>query len=101
MGNREIKVDAFTVSRHSQAMSQKNSNLQTKASKSNVDGGKTNFSGYTKGISCNVELKGAVAALVSDINKDCNNIRYAAAELNGLDVEISKKLDGMNLNIMK
>ena len=101
MGNREIKVDAFTVSRHAQTMSQKNSALQTKASASRVKGGTTNFKGYTKGISCKSELSSAVAGLVSDIRKDCGNIRLAASELNGLDVEISKKLDGKGLFLMK
>lgn len=101
MGDREIKVDAFTVGKHSRTIEQKNSILQTKASKSKVKGGKTNFSGYTKGISCKGDLDAAVTGLTSDVNKDCNNIRRAASELNGLDVDISKKLDGKGIFLMK
>ncbi|MBR2674834.1 MAG: TIGR04197 family type VII secretion effector [Mogibacterium sp.] len=97
MGNRVIKIDASAVSVHTMRLNTKNSNLRSKASNSFLFGGKTNFTGYTKGIACRKDFGDVIITLVKKIEQDCKNVNYAAAELNGMDAEISKKLDGKGL----
>lgn len=97
MGKRVIKINASTVSRHTMRLSTKNNTLRGKVSRSSVKEGKTNFSGYIKGITCRKDFGKAVSALVKKIDEDCKNVNYAAAELNGMDAEISRKLDGKGL----
>lgn len=101
MGNGKIKIDAFSVSKHARTMSQKNANLSHRGEKCGVNGGSTNFKGYTEGIECMKDYASILAELTKKISEDCNNIRYAASEFNGLDVEISRKIEGIGSNISK
>lgn len=97
MGKREIKINASTVSRHTMRLSTRNNTLRGKVLRSSVKEGKTNFVGYLNGIKCRKDFGNVVSVLVKKIDEDCKNVNYAAAELNGMDAEISKKLDGKGL----